>query len=610
MTTDTKIGLYTDFTPDEQIVISNFLKLILMDDMKSNSIMLCLIDDSSITGVFICVKKEEKVWFVQYHGENNETISRQPEYLTMISDFVSIQNQKQTNDLQLEKEQIIKNREEEILSRHHFELYQLQTRIDIMNKQEQIELLKQQQELEIKQQLEQPLFIHEQQKMSIDNFIQVIFSHSKISQIGNMSDRVFVQELKYTTREGIEQYQDFLSKNCGFSVDKEIKNNEKIIIFFSLNNTLQMSGFQYIKYDIISGIAERYSSCTGTLSRRQGVMKKIDITATSYMQLKFPNLKYIWTGLKITDFTIENAKKESARKIKSGFGWDLQITNTTPLNMKTPFRFLSFYWKPGSYINNKQLDMSITRSNNLIDSYQRTLYIPLHIINGLRDLRVRNPTQEYAGHFERDPTNGEVTNFVSEPLPTIPEYIVDGKPITCNVPISIHGTHIFSFHTHPDGCYIAYNQGLGWPSSPDLQSILRFATLPEDQGLFLDRISTIHFVMASEGIYAIRLSKDLVNYYRQSAENRDLLNRIIIDDDKGQSQSSQQLNKLANDLNSIKGQNKNDQESIYTDFMILQALHAINDCRIFTGENQSVYVFKVTFERYENIMTDIQFTRY
>jgi len=438
------------------------------------------------------------------------------------------------------------------------------------------------------------------------NFIQITFLQAKVTQIGNIADRVFVQNLEDITDERLNEYQTFLSTNCGFNVNRSVKDGNKGLLFFSTNKNGNITGFQFYVYNHISGIAERYSSCTGINDRRQGIMKKIDMNVTVYLQIIFPNLKYIWTGLKIIDFTIDNAKKEASRKIRSGFAWDLQISDITPLKDKHSFRFLSFYWKPGTSINDEQMSSAIEQASKLIDDYQKTLYIPLSVINDLRRYRDQHSNQEYGGNFEINPENHEVTKFKAETLSTISSGKIDGKDITCNVPYSLKGKHIFSFHTHPDGCYQLYHNSIvGWPSSRDMFMLLSMIKLDDRQAIELERISTIHFVMAKEGIYSIRLSKKLVEYYKRDTSNREFLRNIITTDGE---QILEQLDGILNQTRRFRYRFQNDQE---TYFMIVQILNVFNNFIIPIIPNiYNIPAFKVTFERYKDIKTDIKFTRY
>lgn len=582
------IGFYRNFTSSNRQVVDEFIKLndssIVNESLKEDSIMLVLLkpekmggnkdedgdvvmDSDSvnrIVGVYICIEQEQNVWFVQYYDkEPQDVMSNNYNYLTMISDVVSeYRNQQPTSSD------------------------------------------------------ERNLFYHQQQELMLNNFIQINFLQTKITQIGNMHNRIFVQDYKDVSVTWRSVITNFLRENCTFEIDKPNSINERILLFFSTNDNNELTGFQYIKYNEVSGIAERYASCTKKKYQGKGIMRQIDNTAVIYMQLKFPKLRYIWTGLNMSNFFDRNtqngtldttrAKREALRKIRSGFSRDLYVSNTTPLNSITPFRFLSFHWRPGRHTDEQQLITSINRAEKLIDDFNNTLYIPLNVITELRRQRSLYHNQEYGGYFDRNLENGEVFNPKQESL--IPRTSNDA---VCNVPITIDGTHLFSFHTHPDGCYTAYGHGLGWPSSLDLIAMLQLAKLDTRQGITLDRISTIHFVMASEGIYSIRLSKELAAYYRNSEANREILNELIPgDSDTPQTnQITRQITSLLERLNSIKGANISGKDTPVADFMILQALRTINKFTI-NVDPKPIRAFKVTFERYGNIMSTIKFTRY
>lgn len=640
---DGVINFYINFG-NKQLDINTFLRNdVLMDSTKEQSIMLIVYEkaNDNIIGIFVCVEKEQNNWFVQYYGNRYDEISRNQVFLTKISTFIS-SDRHQEQYFEQNRTQIWDRRQLEITNRHTTEMSQLQSlyqqkfnegskileqqqlshKIPELNTQLMQEMGLESQHLSIQHQAEKnfftryPLFAHEEQKLLHDNFIQVIFQRAKITQIGRMSDRVFVQEYQHVSESMKQQYVDFLRINCKFEWDENVSENEKILIFFSTEETSNnITGFQLIKYNYISGIAERYSSCTkdGQQYRGKGIMKKIDNTAVIYMQIKFPGLKYIWTGLKAFyaanadgSLNTELTKKEAKRKIRSGFGWDLQISKVSPLNNPAPFRFISFYWKPNSVFTLRQLSASFDKVSKLIDDFPKTLYIPLSVVNHLKQYREHYPNQEYGGHGERDKFTGEIPNLQLEALSNNIDRLVDGQPVICDVPFTLDGNHLFSFHTHPDGCYRAYQHEIGWPSSADLHMVLRLATLDYHQGITLDRISTIHFVIAREGIYSIRLSREFVNYYRTFDANKYQTVRNLIDYDINQvSNARSNLDTLIIALNKIKGLN----HSIDEDFMILQALNEINKFSL-TIDNNNIPVFKVTFERYENIMSDIRFTRY
>jgi len=638
---NTSVKLYTNFNVDQQATINNFLPTdVLMDNTKQQSIMLIVSDkaNDNIIGIFVCVAKEQNKWFVQYYGNRYDDMSRNHVLLTSISTFISEHTQ-QPQYFEQNTTQIRTSRIQEVMNRQATEMEQLQLRyqqkfneesirleqqrqqqqISTLNTQLSQELAREREYLRINHQEENnfftryPLFMHEEQKLIHDNFIHVIFQQSKITQIGRMSDRVFVQEYQHMSTSMKQLYVNFLRANCEFDLDENVSENEKILIFFSMESN-NMTGFQLIKYNHISGIAERYSSCTGKQYRGRSIMKKIDNTAVIYLQIKFPGLKYIWTGLKVFyranrdgSLNTELTKKEAMRKIRSGFGWDLHISKVTPLNNTlSNFRFISFYWKPNSAFDRKQLFGAFDKVSRLIDEFPKTLYIPLSLVNHLKEYREHHPNQEYGGYGARDKFTGEIPNLQLEMLSNNTYSLVDGQPVVCDVPFTLHGIHLFSFHTHPNGCYRAYEHGIGWPSSADLHMVLRLATLDYHQGITLDRISTIHFVIAKEGIYSIRLSRELVSYYRTFDATKYQRVRNLIDYDTNQvSNARRNLDTLIGALNRIKGTNHSRDE----DFMILQALSEINKFHLVI-DNNNIPVFKVTFERYENIMTDIKFTRY
>lgn len=628
-----RIDLYKNFTPVYQAVIDNFFSVdVLLDDTKQASIMSIVYDtrkSDTIIGMFVCVEKEQNTWFVQYYGDNCDEMSRDKGLLTTISTFIADHKQ-QPQYFEQNIEQIKTTRMQELTNRQKSEMEQLipryqrrfnedsrnlqQTEKKILNihlttemKQEHDYIVQHYQE-ERNFFTKYPLFMHEEQKIIHDNFIHVIFQQSKITQIGRMSDRVFVQEYQHMSEFMKQQYVNFLQTNCGFNLDENVSENEKILIFFSmeLNN---MTGFQLIKYNYISGIAERYSSCTDLQYRGRGIMKRIDNTAVIYMQIKFPGLKYIWTGLKVFykakddgSLDTELTKKEAMRKIRSGFGWDLQISKVTPLNSKFQFRFISFYWKPNSVFSRTQMFSAFDKVSKLIDDFPKTLYIPLSVIERLKVYRDTHNNQEYGGNGDRDRFSGEIPDLQLVALSTNVDSTLNGEPVVCDTPFTLHGNHLFSFHTHPDGCYEVYQQGIGWPSSADLHMVLRLATLNPDEGITLDRISTIHFVIAKEGIYSIRLSRKFVNYYKTMDDStRQHVTNLIENTPNQVSSARISLDTLISKLNTIKGKNHCEDQ----DFMIIQALNQINSFKY-----NDIPVFKVTFERYENIMSDIKFTRY
>jgi len=423
-----------------------------------------------------------------------------------------------------------------------------------------------------------------------DKLLQITFLQPKIAQIGNMNNGVYVQNFNDMTEERSNEYTTFLTQHCGFDID--FKHTSSVnLIFFSLNDKGQITGLQYIIYDDKMGIAERYASCTATQYRRQGIMKKIDMTALEYMKLKFYNLKYVWTGIKMTA-NIDSVKKESERKIRSGFGWDLRIDKTTPLNNRSAFRFLSFYWKPNKRVTSSQIEISIRSMSDLIDEFHRTLYIPFDVVRQLKAIRDNNPLQEYGGHFTRNVESGEIENWQVEPLSTNAEFNVNGQNITCNVPVTINSA--FSYHTHPEGCYQAFRHVLGWPSHSDLKSVMHLLLMN------IEDITSIHFVLSRDGIYSVRLSKDIVNYYR--TQGRQTLIHIASNQN-----THSDIDHIIRRLNNIKTEIQDEAEA---NLLITQALNVMNGYNFVIEAGIEIPLFKVTFKRYNDIKTDIRFTRY
>lgn len=439
--------------------------------------------------------------------------------------------------------------------------------------------------------IQRKLLFHQESDLILGNkFLQITFLQPKITQIGNMNNRIYVQNFNDMIEEHRNEYITFLQRECGFDIDFGHTSSVNLV-FFSLNDKGQITGLQYIIYNDEMGIAERYASCTGIQFRRQSIMKKIDMTALAYMKLKFHNLKYVWTGIKMSA-NIDSDKKESTRKIRSGFGWDLRIDKTTPLNNKPTFRFLSFYWKPDKPVTNLQIEAAISTMSNLIDEFHKTLYIPINTVGQLKTIRDNNPTQEYGGHFTRNIENGEIENLQEAPLSTNAEFNIGGQNITCNVPVVIDSA--FSYHTHPEGCYQVFNHVLGWPSDPDLLAVLRLIVMG------VDDISSIHFVISRDGIYSIRLSRDIVKYYR--TQNRQILINIAND-----LNTRRTISNMMSGLINIKTEIQDEAEA---NLLVTQALNVMNGYKFIIQAGIEIPVFKVTFKRYSDITSDIRFTRY
>jgi hypothetical protein len=346
----------------------------------------------------------------------------------------------------------------------------------------------------------------------IDNYIQ----------IGEAEHRNYVLYLENIPESILSDMSHFLINNCAFDFPRELNDYQKGLVFYSEDIIGKLTAFQYIKYDYNRDIGEKYSSCTGIESRGKKIMSKLDKNVIMYLQLTFPQIKTIWAGLA---FTKSDFVKEANRKIYANYGWDIKIDDKTPLGSKPGFKFMSFYWRPQSTlkITQDQIKCAKSKAKKLLDKYNNTLYISLDLIKEFFRIRDSSKINEVGGNLEeREDRSLYISNTLDIPInaPLLEEtksgYICRTEPFEINT--------ILTFHTHPDGCYIINNANIGWPSFEDWMLVYNF--INNTPKLY----NSVHFVIAREGIYSMRLSNELVQILRYE----DNYNKKIISNMKEQ----------------------------------------------------------------------------
>lgn len=412
------------------------------------------------------------------------------------------------------------------------------------------------------------------------------------SQIGNADNNTYVKKYENISQETHKQLEKFYKSNStceDFGIihfKPKIKGDEGFLFFTKDKKSGNLIAVSYIKYNSIKQIGEMYSSCTEEAYRGTGKMKINVKNLLNYLQLIYPDIKRVWTGL---DVNHNKFIQEANRKVKAGFVHTLSIDKETPLGIKTPFRFLSMWWEPSVVITQQMLNNVKIKINTLKNTYDHTYYISLLQIQYLNKIRNDNSMEEVGGSFNVDKLNHNLhisSDFVDSPMPNV---LSTDKGLT---PICTTGNFeelsILSFHTHPTGCYEKHKVQLAWPSAEDFTLILNMC-------FNKNAYYTLHFVISIEGIYSMRLSQQIVNMIRNGETTF--------------------INKMTNQMSSIikyvAGEIKKTYGSRYqlTEYKKKQAiqtfLHVANGLNI-----EGILLFKVEFLSKENQIHDLKIVTY
>ena len=341
-----------------------------------------------------------------------------------------------------------------------------------------------------------------------DGVSSLSYHNGQYFQIGKATDRIYMKTVKDAS-----MISDLLNEMPGSNWDDchwlplTLNKFESGMFFISKNDKNEITGRQYIIYNTEKKIGERYSSCVSKSHRNKGIMKILDTNVISYMNVRYPEFKGIWTCTSLKNYTSnsDNILKSVNRHINSGYCWDLSIDDTTPLGNKENFKFLSIYWRPEpNQVTQYVKNAASIKSRKLIEQYKVSIYIPHSILKELRNIRTNNENIEIGGYLERTGSNHDliIKKFV-KPVPNVTENEkTDG---VCR-------THYFtdwsilSFHTHPDKCYTTNDAHVAWPSHNDWQ--LLFNKLFGSQ-MIENHFFAGHFVISREGMYCMTLSKEI-----------------------------------------------------------------------------------------------------
>ena len=335
-------------------------------------------------------------------------------------------------------------------------------------------------------------------------------------QIGKAKYNIYVRKYEDITEYQHAKIKKFYDDNCkdfGIISFKPDTMGDTGFFFFITDNSNNFKAVSYIKYNDIENIAELYSSCTAKDSRGKGLMRTNIQNLLGYLLKIKPKLKRVWAGI---DVNHSSFIQEANRKIKLGFGHSLSIDSVTPLgNTHQPFRFLSMWWEPSlAIISSEMMNNAKIKIDMLKKRYDFSLYISISDAIVLNNLREEYPTHEVAGKFTTNKRNHNlVPHGLIKTIPTGPPTSEGTMCFTGNFGQST----ILSFHTHPEGCYIDNEVDIGWPSAEDWLWIFKTCF----NSTFFH---TVQIVITREGIYSMRLSKQIANMFRNN--NMTILDKL------------------------------------------------------------------------------------
>ncbi len=314
----------------------------------------------------------------------------------------------------------------------------------------------------------------------------------------------------------------------------------------------------YLRMDTYKDYAEIYDVCTALVYRKLSYMKKIfasifknykyviwlgvrvsdlyrDVLLNFYMKLGFTFEKYrnvtysghvlnfVFIGLTYTSTQIsspkiknknidkpisprdkirkskDNKPKSPRDKISKSKEQPISPRNKeqpiSPRNKEQPISPRDKLRKSPRDVKEKNIDWDMV--DNL--TFNKDIIIKGELLKKIYNNYSLGKITEYGGTFKLE------NNVLEEAIH------VRGRELDVNVP-----NGIFTWHTHPAICYTKMGCYIGWPSGADM-SFIFFKYL---FGLLL------HFVITEEGVYIIRLTKEMMKFVHVISWNQTWLQNI------------------------------------------------------------------------------------